>query len=317
MREKTEIYVGIDVGKSYFDVAFGAKGPVERFRNDDNGIAELERRLSSETVGRIVLEATGGYQRQLLASLLGAKLPAVAVNPRQTRDFARALGRLEKTDTIDAAVLALFAERIKPDVRPATDPALEEVQEWLTRRRQLIEMLVAEKNRSQQATGKIRRDIDAHIDWLKKRLRDMEKELSGTMKSCPAWDAKVDLLDGQPGLGRLTAMTLIAEVPELGTLNRRQIAKLVGVAPLSQDSGRHRGQRTTWGGRGTVRAALYMATLAAIQFHPLIRDFYKRLLARGKLKKVALIASMRKLLTILNAIIRDGRSRSASPSLST
>jgi transposase len=301
-----EEFVGIDVGKSYFDVAFGSDGPVQKFKNDDEGIGELQKKLIGRPVERIVFEASGGYQRQLLASLLGAGLPAVAVNPRQARDFAKALGRLEKTDKVDARVLALFAERMRPDVRPAVDAALQQIQEWLTRRRQLVEMLVAEKNRAKQASKAVLRDIKDHIDWLKKRLRDMEKDLSGMMKGCPAWDAKAELLETQPGLGRLTSMTLLAEVPELGTLTRRQVAKLVGVAPLSSDSGERRGKRTTWGGRVTVRVALYMATLVAVRWNPTIRTFYKRLLARGKLKKIALVASMRKLLTILNAIVRDG-----------
>jgi transposase len=306
------IYVGIDVGKTYVDVAFGVRGPVQRFKNDDGGIDEIVQRLTTETVACVVLEASGGYQRQLLASLLGANFPAVAVNPRQTRDFARALGRLEKTDKVDALVLALFAERMKPEIRDPVDPALEEVRQWLTRRRQLVEMLVAEKNRAQQAAGGVKRDIKAHIDWLKKRLRDMEKELSGMMKGCSTWDAKVELIDAHRGLGRLSSMILIAEIPELGKLTRRQIAKLVGVAPLSQDSGKRRGKRATWGGRSAARTSLYMATLAAITFNPIISAFYKRLVGRGKLKKVALIASMRKLLTILNASLRD-----ASPPATT
>jgi transposase len=305
--DESGMYVGIDVGKRHFDAAFGAEGPVERFENDDRGIANVVKRLLGLRVERIVLEASGGYQRQLLASLLGAKLPAVAVNPRQVRDFAKALGRLEKTDKVDAKVLALFAERIRPDVRAAIDPALEEVQTWLTRRGQLVEMLVAEKNRAQQAEGAIRRDINEHIDWLKRRLRDMEKELSSLMTQCPAWDAKVELLDAEPGMGRLTSMLVITAVPELGTLTRRQIAKLVGVAPLTNDSGQRRGTRTTWGGRAAARTSLYMASLVAIRHHPTISAFYKRLVARGKLKKVALIACMRKLLTILNAIVRDAR----------
>jgi transposase len=307
------MFVGIDVGKRYVDVAFGSEGSVERFANDDEGIARIEQRLRGRSVGRIVLEASGGYQRQLLAALLNAGLPAVAVNPRQVRDFAKAIGRLEKTDAVDARVLALFAERIRPDVRPAVAPELEELQAWIVRRRQLVEILVAEKNRAQQAKGDVRRDISAHIDWLKKRLRGMEKDLSAMMTKCSAWDAQVELIDAQPGLGRLTSMILVAEVPELGTLSRRKIAKLVGVAPLSRDSGVHQGKRTIWGGRSAVRAALYMATLAAIRSNPTIRAFYKRLVSRGKLKMVALVASMRKLLTILNAIVRDHRNRPAEP----
>jgi transposase len=305
--DESGMYVGIDVGKSRFDVAFGVAGRVEGFKTDDEGIAQLVERLSKEKVALVVLEASGGYERQLLASLLGAHLPAVAVNPRQVRDFAKAMGKLEKGDKVDAKVLALFAQRMKPEVRPPVDAELDEVKQWLDRRRQLMEMLVAEKNRAQQARGGVRRDINAHIDWLKKRLRGMQNELSDMMKKCSAWDAKAQLIDEQPGLGRISSVTLIASLPEIGTLTRRKIAKLVGVAPLSNDSGKHRGQRTTWGGRGAVRATLYMVTLAAVRFNPTIRAFYKRLVARGKLKMVALVASMRKLLTILNAIVRDAQ----------
>lgn len=311
MADETKEFVGIDVAKNHFDVAFGTDGPVEKFKSDDEGIAQLRTKLAGQPIQRIVLEASGGYERQLLASLLEANLPAVAVNPRQARDFAKALGRLEKTDKVDARVLALFAERMRPEVRPAPDESLVEIQEWVTRRRQLVEMLVAEKNRAAQASKHVLRNINAHITWLKKQLRDMEKDLSDKMKGCSAWDAKVELLDKQPGLGRRTSIALIAELPELGTLTRREIAKLVGVAPLSADSGKHRGKRKTWGGRATVRAALYMATLVAARYNPAISAFYKRLLARGKLKKVALIACMRKLLTILNAILRDAHSAQA------
>jgi transposase len=300
-------YVGIDVGKRYVDVAWGAKGRVERFTNDDEGIAQIVKRLQGQPVERVVMEASGGYQRQLLAALLAEKLPALAINPRQARDFAKATGRLEKSDGVDARVLALFAERVRPEVRAAIDPALEELQEWLTRRAQLMAMLVAEKNRVQQARGGgVRRNINEHIDWLKKRLRETEKDLSGMMTKCPAWDAQVQLIDAEPGLGRLSSIGLIAQVPELGTLSRRKIAKLVGVAPLARDSGDHKGTRVTWGGRAAVRACLYMATLNAIRVNPTIRAFYKRLVARGKIKKVAFVAAMRKLLTILNAILRDG-----------
>lgn len=312
MAQNSGLYVGIDVGKRHLDVAFQSDGAVERFTNDQEGIAEIEQRLLAQPVERVVFEASGGYQRELLAALLSAKLPAVAVNPRQVRDFAKAMGRLEKTDKVDATVLALFAERMRPEVRSAVDAVLEEIQMWVTRRRQLVEMLVAEKNRSQQARGGVRRDIDAHINWLKKRLRDMEKELSDMMSQCSAWNAEVELIDAQPGLGRLTSMMLLAEVPELGTLSRRQIAKLVGIAPLSNDSGKHHGKRTTWGGRSAVRASLYMATMVATRFNPTIKAFYVRLVARGKPKKVALVACMRKLLTILNAIIRKSRQPSVA-----
>jgi transposase len=309
-------FVGIDVGKRYVDMAFGGESKAERFANDDEGIVQILKRLEGREVEKIVLEASGGYQRQLLASLLAAKYPAVAVNPRQVRDFAKALGRLEKTDRVDATVLALFAERVRPEVRPAADPALEEIQEWVLRRAQLVGMLVAEKNRAQLAkVGGVRRDIDKHIDWLKRRLREMEKELSDLMKNSPDWNAQVELVDAEPGLGRLSSVALIAQLSELGKLSRRKIAKLVGVAPLSRDSGAHRGARVIWGGRSGVRTTLYMATLTPIRVNPAISEFYKRLVARGKIKKVAFVAAMRKLLTILNAIVRDGRNTTSGASI--
>lgn len=305
MREEKPIGVGIDVSKKHVDVAITGESSVVRYSNDEEGIAELVAALSERNVSRVVLEATGGYQRTLLAALLGAGLAAVAVNPRQARDFAKAMGRLEKTDEVDAQILALFAERICPEVRPLPDETTQDFQAFLARRRQLLEMLVAEKNRIHQAPRAVQRNIREHIEWLKKQLRDTDKDIETRLRDCPAWNARVDLLESLEGVGRVTSMTVLSSLPELGTLNRRQIAKLVGIAPLSRDSGAHRGKRSTWGGRPTVRAALYMATLVATKHNPVIRTFYARLLARGKLKKVALVAAMRKLLTILNAIMRD------------
>lgn len=303
--ENEESYGGIDVGKHHLDVAFGTRGEVARFSNGDKGIEELLAALKGRTISLIVLEASGGYQRQVTAALVGAGWPVVAVNPRQVRDFAKAVGRLEKTDKVDAQVLALFAARIRPAVRPPVDESLQNVQDWMARRRQLVEMLTAEKNRAQQAKGAVRRDIQQHIDWLKKRLRDSERDLSDILRNSPAWDARVELLDQHKGIGRVAALTLVASLPELGTLNRKQIAKLVGLAPLSRDSGTMRGKRTCWGGRAAVRACLYMATMVATRHNPTIRAFYARLLAAGKPKKLALVASMRKFLTILNAVTRD------------
>lgn len=313
MGNDAAIFVGIDVGKYQVDVALGDEGPVEQFKNDDEGIERVLKLLAGHRVGLVVMEASGGYQRQLLAALLAQKLPALAVNPRQARDFAKALGKLEKTDKVDARMLALFAERIRPAVRPLPDETLEQVSGWLARRRQLVEMLTAEKNRRLQAKGAIRRNIEAHISWLKAQLRDTEKDLSDTMSSCPAWNAVVDLLDAQPGIGRLAAITLMAVIPELGTLDRKKIAKLVGVAPLSRDSGLFRGRRSVWGGRAAARSCLYMATLVATRHNPQIKAFYARLLAAGKPKLLALTASMRKFITILNAIVRQHRSHPPTP----
>lgn len=308
----TAMFIGIDVGKYQVEVALGAEGPVQAFKNDDEGIEQVVALLRGQSVEGIVLEATGGYQRQLLAALLAAKLPAVAVNPRQTRDFAKALGKLEKTDKVDARMLALFAERVRPPIRPLPDATLQAVSDWLARRRQLIEMLTAEQNRRHQARGAIRRNIETHITWLKKQLRDTEKDLFETMSSCPSWDAVVELLDKQPGIGRLSAITLMAVIPELGTLDRKKIAKLVGVAPLCRDSGQYRGRRAIFGGRAAARACLYMPTLVATKHNQVIRAFYGRLLAAGKPKMLALTASMRKFLTILNAIVRQQRQASST-----
>ena len=313
MENQRSVYVGIDVGKRQVDVALGVDGEVHTFGNDDEGIEKVLGLMQGCRVERAVLEATGGYQRQLLAALIAKGVPAVAVNPRQAREFARAMGKLEKTDKIDARVLALFAERMRPELRPIPDETITQVSEWLARRRQLMEMLVAEKNRRHQATGAVRRNVEKHITWLQKEIRDNEKDLSGPIEACPSWNAIVELLDAQKGLARLSAISLVAVLPELGTLNRKQIAKLAGLAPLSRDSGLSRGRRFISGGRTAARTAIYMATLVATRFNPAIRTFYRRLLANGKPKIVALVASMRKLLTILNAIVRDHRRTQATP----
>ena len=302
--EGAGVFVGIDVGKDFVDVATGAESP-RRYSNDEDGIGEVVAALRASKPQLVVMEASGGYQRHLLASLCAAGIAAVAVNPRQVRDFAKAVGRLEKTDQVDAKVLRLFAERIQPAVRALPDQQTQRIEELVGRRRQIVEMLVAEKNRLQQAlAAEVRFDIQEHINWLKKRLRDADRDLDSQIKRSPSWNAKVELLEELNGVGRVTALTLLSAVPEIGTLNRRQIAKLVGLAPLSNDSGKHKGQRQIWGGRSDARAALYMAALVATRHNPTIRAFYTRLLGAGKLKKVALVACMRKLLTIANAIVR-------------
>lgn len=302
--EAKSVYVGVDVGKDYVDVAVGT-APVRRFSNDEEGLGELIAELQSNRPRLVVMEASGGYHRRLLAALTVEKFAAVAVNPRQVRDFAKAMGRLEKTDAVDARVLQLFAERIQPAVRAQPDEETRLLEELLGRRRQLVQMLVAEKNRLQQALGAaVRKDLEQHIAWLQKRLREVERDLNKQIGRSPSWHAKIELLEELDGVGRVTALTLLCTVPEIGTLNRRQIAKLVGLAPLCNDSGKHAGQRRIWGGRTDARATLYMATLVATRHNSAIRDFYQRLLAAGKLKKVALVACMRKLLTIANAIVR-------------
>ncbi|HEY3434396.1 MAG TPA: transposase [Solirubrobacterales bacterium] len=315
--EPEKEFVGIDVGKYHVDIALSGEGEVSRFKNDDSGIEEILRLLDGRPVGLVVLEASGGYERQVLASLLSAGIPAVAVNPRQARDFAKALGRLEKTDAVDARMLSQFARAVRPPVRPRVTEELAEMQDWLARRRQLVEMLVAEKNRSQHAKHGVLKNIREHIAWLKKRIRDSEKELGGMLKSAPEWNAELEVLDSVKGVGPVVARMLLVGVPELGTLNRKQIAKLIGVAPLCRDSGTLRGKRTCWGGRADVRACLYMAALVAARSNATIQAFYRRLLAAGKPKKLALVACMRKLLTILNARIRDHRAALSGRPLAT
>ena len=299
-----EVFIGMDVARDRLEVATRPAGESWPIANDAAGIAELVVRLRDLGPALIVLEATGGLELPLLAALGSAGLPVVAVNPRQVRDFAKALGKLAKTDAIDAQVLAHFAEAVRPAVRPLPDAATQALAALVTRRRQLVEMLVAEDNRRRSAPVAIRADIQAHIVWLRKRLKDLDQELGQVLRSTPLWREREDVLRSVPGIGPTVTATLLAELPELGTLGRKQIAALVGVAPLNRDSGTLRGKRSVWGGRATVRAALYMATLVATRHNPVIRALYARLLAAGKLKKVALTACMRKLLTLLNALVK-------------
>lgn len=299
------LYVGLDVSKQHLDVAFEPARPPLRVSHHDEGITTLVAHLRPLSPALIVLEATGGYETDVATALALAGLPVALVNPRQVRDFARALGRLAKTDALDAAVLALFAARVRPEPRPLPDEAHQALAALVSRRRQLIEMLTAERLRLPLANGPIRRDVQAHIHWLEQRVKDCNKDLRAALKASPLWQATTRLLQSVPGIGPTTAAVLIAELPELGRLTRQQLAALVGVAPLNHDSGQHRGIRTIWGGRAQVRRALYMATLVAARYNPVIRAFYRRLLAAGKPKLVALVAAMRKLLTILNAMIKS------------
>ena len=297
-------FVGIDVSKAYLDVAFRPSGERLRVSNSESGIAELVARLSTMRPTLVVLEATGGYQAAVVASLAIAKVPTAVVNPRQVRDFAKATGRLAKTDTIDADVLAHFAEVIRPEPRPFVDEQTLALEALVTRRRQVIEMITAEKNRLAQSHKSLRSTLKAHINFLQRELQDTNRELDGMLRKTPMWHEHEDLLRTAKGVGRMTIATLFADLPELGTLDNKRIAALVGVAPFNRDSGTHRGKRMIWGGRASVRAALYMAALVASRHNPVIRAFYERLCAAGKPKKVALVACMRKLLTILNAMIR-------------
>ena len=297
-------FIGIDVAKRQLDVAEQPSGERWAAANDGPGIAAVVERLGTgEAVALIVLEATGGYELPLAAALTAAHLPVVVVNARQVRDFARAVGKLAKTDALDAAVLAHFGEAVRPEVRAVPDELTQTLQSWLARRRQLLEMLLAEEQRRAIAVPTLRPQLQQHIEWLRQQLRALDGELQKLIRQSPVWREQENLLRSVPGVGPVLATTLLADLPELGRLNRQQIAALVGVAPLNRDSGQQRGSRHIWGGRAPVRTALYMATISAVRSNGVIRAFFERLCGAGKPKKVALTACMRKLLTILNAMV--------------
>ena len=299
-------YIGIDVSKARLDTSLC--GVESAFANDDEGIEALTRCLTARSPKLVVLEATGGLERSLVAALLAAQLPVAVVNPRQVRDLAKASGRLAKTDRIDAQMLARFGRAIEPAQRPLPDETAQAFADQLARRRQLVEMLAMEKTRLKQSPDReVRKDLKEHIEWLEKRLRASQDGLRRSVEASPAWQAKRDLLLEVKGVGEITVLTLIALLPELGRIDRKQIAALVGVAPFNRDSGTMQGRRTVWGGRAAVRQALYMATLTAVQWNPVLKAFYQRLVGKGKAAKVALVACMRKLLTMLNAMLRDGK----------
>lgn len=299
------LWVGIDVSKQHLDAAVAPTGQVWQVANDESGIAQLVSALQGLGVTLVVLEATGGLEVPLTAALTMAGVPVAVVNPRQARDFAKATGRLAKTDRIDAQVLARFAEAVKPEPRALPSEEAQELAALVARRRQLTEMLVMEQNRLTSAPYALRRELQAHVEWLKQRLKDNDEALRKLLKASPLWREKDNLLQSVPGVGPIASATLLARLPELGRLNRKQIAALVGVAPLNCDSGKMKGQRHIWGGRADVREALYMAALTATRFNPALKSFYERLLKAGKPKKVALTAVMRKLLTMVNAMMRD------------
>lgn len=307
--------IGIDVAKVELVVA--ARPAEERWTvaNDERGLRTLVERLRQQPPELIVLEATGGYELLCVAALSAAGLPVVVVNPRQVRDFAKATGQLAKTDRINADILALFAERVRPAVQPLPDAEAQELDALLARRRQLLEMLQAERNRLGQVFGRgkrpVKKSLKSHITYLERELRITDTDLAQLVRQSPAWRERDDLLQSVPGVGRVLSLTLLADLPELGRLSRRQIAKLVGVAPLSRDSGTLRGHRFVQGGRASVRAMLYMGALVATRRNRLIREFYLRLLAAGKAKKLALVACMRKLLTMLNTMVRTNQRWSA------
>jgi transposase len=299
-------HVGIDVSKERLDVCSLPDGGTFSVANDRAGIDELlARLLEGVRPELVVLEATGKYERPAAVAVAAAGIAVAVVNPRQARDFAKAAGRLAKTDRIDAEVLARFAGAVGPRPSVLPDEEARVLQDILLRRRQLLEMMVAEKNRLQMASEAVARRIAAHVRWLEKELSRVDRELDEAVRESETWRANEELLRSVPGVGPVLARTLLAELPELGTLPRRRLCALVGVAPFNRDSGTFRGKRQVWGGRAPVRAALYMGALVATRHNPLIREFYERLLAAGKPKKVALVACMRKLLSILNAVMRD------------
>lgn len=300
----TPVVIGIDVSKAYLDVAERPGPTPVRVANDEGGITQLVARLVVVRPTLIVLEATGGLEVPVVAALAAAGFAVAVVNPRQVRDFAKAVGQLAKTDTLDAQVLAHFAAVIRPEPRPLPDAERQALAALLTRRRQIIAMLVAEQQRLGSAALALRPRIAAHIAWLRQERDDLDHQLRHQVRQSPAWREDDDVLQSVPGVGPVLAATLIADLPELGQLDRKQIAALVGVAPLNCESGILRGRRIIWGGRAQVRAALWMGTLVAVRHNPVIRAFYGRLLAAGKPKKVALTACMHKLLTILNALLR-------------
>jgi len=299
-------FIGVDIAKDSFE--FAAYGDDRHFNmsNDETGIRQAVEQIQKLSPELLVLEATGGYEHPLVAALSLAKLPVVVINPRQVRNFAKATGHLAKTDAIDAAVLAHFAAVVKPEIRSMADADMLLLKEVVSRRQQLVEILVAERNRLGVAHNpSVKAGIQAHIDWLKKRLDETDGELRKQIEESPLWRAKDDLLRTVPGVGPMTSAALLANLPELGSLNRHQIAALVGVAPFNRDSGRMRGKRSVWGGRSSVKATLYMAALSATKWNPAIKTFYERLCDSGKPKKVALTACMRKLLIVLNSMMKN------------
>jgi transposase len=303
---RAALFVGIDVCKFRLDVAMRPEPQRFSVGNDEAGLHELMQRLKRLRPALVVLESTGGFEMLAVTRLSAQGLPVVVVNPRQIRDFARSTGQLAKTDALDADIIARFGEAVQPPVRPLKERSLRELEALVLRRQQLSGMLTAERNRRDNALTVVSASLDANITWLKRCLREIDRTVADLIRRSPVWQARDDLLQTAPGAGRVLSMTLLASLPELGTLDRKQLAALVGIAPLNRDSGQIRGVRCVWGGRSHVRCALYMATIAGIRFNPVLRTFYQRLRAAGKRPKVAVVACMRKFLTILNAMVRTG-----------
>lgn len=302
------IFVGLDVSKDRVDAHVQPTGDRFAVGTDEAALATLVTRVSALSPTLVVLEATGGYEIPVTAALANAGLPVAVVNPRQIRDYARATGQLAKTDALDARAIARFAEAVQPAVRPLPTPQAQALADLVARRRQVVDMLGAELNRHRQARQpRLQQRIAAHVAWLRRALEGLDEDLTELVRSSPVWREKENLLTSMPGVGDVTAQALIADLPELGQLDRRRIAALVGIAPFNRDSGQWRGRRMIGGGRPAVRRALYMATIVAIQHNPTIAACYQRLVTAGRPKKVAVIAAMRKLLTTLNAMLRDRR----------
>jgi len=301
------IVAGIDVSKESLDVFLLPCGASQRFSNNESGCAELVKLLTEKAPSRVIFESTGGLETLAVGMLSAASLPVVVVNPRQIRDFAKACGLLAKTDKLDAKVIAMFGQRIEPEIRPLKDEAAQELSALISRRRQLVDMQTAEKNRLTAAPKAVRGGIVQHIEWLEQQVASFDDDISRFIQSSPVWKEKEQILTSIKGVGPVTASTLLAAIPELGSVSRHKISALAGLCPYNRDSGKHKGKRSIWGGRAAVRSVLYMATLAAVRFNPVIKAFYERLRNAGKLHKVAITAAMRKLLVILNAMLRDNR----------
>jgi transposase len=304
MNNEGKVFVGVDVSKARLDVHVLPAGRRWQVGNDEEGIGLLVGEMKRMGPERIVLEASGGVQGRVVSALWREGLAVVVVNPRQVRDFARATGLLAKSDELDAMVLARFAEVIRPAVRELAGEEAQELMELVGRRRQVVEMITVESNRLEGTRGRVKRSIERHIAWLRRQLGQIEEDLDDTIRRSPMWREKEDLLRTVPGVGPVVARTLLAQLPELGKLNRHEIAALVGVAPFARDSGTLRGRRMIWGGRAAVRSTLYMGALVGVRCNVELKRFFGRLVERGKRPKVALVACMRKLLTVLNAIVK-------------
>lgn len=305
--ESKEVFIGIDVSKKLLDVCVLPQGEVTKVENNQKGFDRLISWLDQFKGALVVMEASGGLQTPACGSLHEAGFKVAVVNPRQVRDFAKAMGKLAKTDRIDAMVLATFAEKVRPEPRPMKDKQSQHLSELMARRRQLLGMIVMEKNRLSRASKSIKRKIELNLQWLDEQLAALDQEMDEFIKGSPIWRAKEDLLMSVPGVGKVLARTLLSSLPDLGTLNRHGIAALVGVAPFNRDSGKYSGQRSCWGGRSAVRRALYMATFVAVRHNPVIRAHYEKLISKNKKFKVAMVACMRKMLVILNAMLRDNK----------